>query len=293
MKTVYITGIAGLLGNTIANELRDRHHVTGADRNCVDVWGCEFDTLDLLDFGSVKKSIQKAKPDIIIHAAACVNVDLCETDSVLAKNMNVELTKAVTEAAKAQNAKVIYISSDAVFDGENTELYKEEDMTSPINEYARTKLLGEQITLGKSDTLVLRTNFYGLNIRDKKSFGEWIITALEQNETLNMFDDIFFSPLVANELAKIIELCIEKDLKGIYHACATGAISKYEFGVKTKEIFGIETGHIVKTNSSTASFKAKRSKHMGMSNCKLCKDLNITISTPIQGIELFKKMYHA
>lgn len=291
MKSIYITGIAGLLGNAIVKELKDQYLITGADRNNVDIWGCKYEQLDLLDFDSVRKSIQLIKPDVIIHAAACVNVDMCESNSILAKRMNVELTKVVVEVAKEIGAKIIYISSDAVFDGKSEKLYDENDLTNPINEYAKTKLLGERVALEKDDTLVLRTNFYGLNIRDKKSIGEWVVDALKQNETINMFEDIFFSPLLTSELSSIIGLCIEKDLIGIYHACATGAISKYEFGVAIKEIFGIESGIINRTNSDSADFIAKRSKHMGMSNKKIREALNISISTPRHGIEKFKRIY--
>ena len=82
-------------------------------------------------------------------------------------------------------------------------------------------------------------------------------------------------------------MVIEKDIEGLYHACGTGCITKYDFGVKLKEIFGIETGQIIKTTSESANFRAKRSKHMGMSNEKLKKLLDIHISTPEESIYKF------
>ena len=139
--------------------------------------------------------------------------------------------------------------------------------------------------------LVFRTNIYGQNIQDKKSFGEWIVSSLEEGKTLNMFEDIDFSPILVSDLAEIIYKALEVDLCGLYHVCATGCISKYEFGIKLKEIFNLHTGTINKAQSELMHFKAERSKHMGMSNEKIKKDLGIKIRTPEESIREFKRLY--
>jgi dTDP-4-dehydrorhamnose reductase len=288
---VYITGIAGLLGNNIVKELKDKYDVTGADRNDLDVYGIDYDVLDLLDEKCLAESIEKRKPDVIIHTAAMVNVDACEENPELAHRMNVELTGFLGKMARERNIQIIYISTDAVFNGTGAGLYNEEDTPDPVNVYGCTKLAGEKEILEYDKGLVLRTNIYGINLQDKQSFGEWIADSLYEDKTLHMFTDILFSPILVNELAKIIDRCIEKNLNGLFHVCGTGAMTKYDFGIALKDTFGIETGKIIASDSSIMKFKARRSKNMGMSNKKICDSLNITIRTPEESIKEFYHLY--
>ena len=164
-------------------------------------------------------------------------------------------------------------------------------MVNPLNIYAKTKYEGELFAKQNADSLILRTNIYGINVQNKKSFGEWVAKALENDEEINMFTDIVFSPILVNELAQIIDKCIDKDLSGLYHACATGAITKYNFGMILKDVFKIKTGKINKTTSSIMNFKAKRAKNMGMSNKKLREALDVDIRTPEESIEQFYQLY--
>ena len=165
------------------------------------------------------------------------------------------------------------------------------DKTSPINIYGETKLMGENIVRKNKKNLILRTNIYGFNIQNKNSFGEWIYTSLLEDKELQMFTDIDFSPILVNDLAEIIDLSIKKDISGLYHACGTGCISKYDFGCNLKEIFKISTGKITESNSENFSFKAKRAKHMGMDNKNLCAELSCEVRTPIESIKEFYRLY--
>lgn len=291
MKKIYITGIAGLLGSNIAIQLKSLYHITGVDLVEVDIPGVQCEVFDLLDFEKMKKSIEKEKPDVLIHTVAIVNVDKCEREPKLAKEINTQLTSNIADICAEHNIKMIYISTDSVFDGTSEKLYDEMDDVNPINEYAKTKYEGELYTGRYNNNLILRTNIYGLNIQNKKSFGEWIVSALEDGEELNMFEDIYFSPILVNDLAHIIDRCIKMDLKGLYHACGTGDISKYDFGVLTKKIFGIKTGKINRTTSESVKFAARRPKNMGMSNKKIYQELNIHIRTPEESIYEFHRLY--
>lgn len=188
---------------------------------------------------------------------------------------------------------MVYISSDAVFDGNSEKLYTEADETNPINVYGRSKLKGEQYVLSHAGNLVLRTNIYGRNVQDKQSFGEWIYYGLNDNESLHMFTDIDFSPILVNELAEIIFACYTSNLHGLYHACSTGCITKYDFATQLKKICNIDSGYVIPSVSDSAGLKAQRSKHMGMSNNKICDALGMKISTPVEGIHMFKKQMEA
>ena len=284
---IYITGILGMLGYNIAETLKDRCDIVGMDALDLEVEGMKYWKGSLFDHEGVEADILKEKPDVLIHTAALVNVDKCEEEPKSAEKLNALVTKDLAEICGKNSIKMIYISTDAVFDGEDSRLYTENDLTNPVNIYGVTKLNGEKYVLAYKRNVVLRTNIYGKNLQNKKSFGEWIYDELSNSNTINMFSDIDFSPILANELAEIIYMVIEKDIEGLYHACGTGCITKYDFGVKLKEIFGIETGQIIKTTSESANFRAKRSKHMGMSNEKLKKLLDIHISTPEESIYKF------
>lgn len=291
MKRIYITGSCGLLGSAIVKELSDKYELFGVDLININQQGCKTECFDLTNYELLRQNIIQVHPKILIHTAAAINVDRCEEDREYAYKLNVELTKKIVNICCEENIKLIYISTDAVYDGEKNGLYTEDDITNPINYYGETKLTGEDAVRTHPNNLILRTNIYGKNIQSKKSFGEWIVESLRENKELNMFTDIIFSPVLVNELAIIIDKCIERNLSGCYIACGTGSITKYDFGILTKEIFQISTGKINKSLSDDVDFKARRSKNMGMSNGKLCEELGIEISTPAESIEKFKKLY--
>ncbi len=290
---LYITGIAGLLGNNIVKKLVNRCEITGVDILDLKIPNICYEKFSLYETERLREHIVKVKPDAVIHTAAAVNVDECEENPEWAHKLNDEVTGNIAKMCNELGVKVVYISSDAVFDGGGggQKLYTETDAVNPLNVYAKTKLAGEQHILKYDRNLVFRTNIYGQNIQDKKSFGEWIVASLKEGKTLNMFEDIDFSPILVTDLAEIIYKALEADLCGLYHVCATGCISKYEFGIKMKEIFDIHTGNINKAKSEMMHFKARRSKHMGMSNDKIKHELGIKIRTPEESIQEFKRLY--
>ncbi len=278
-----------MLGYGIYSTLKSKAEIYGVDILNVEIPGLVYSKISLYDMDSVEKNILRIKPDVLIHTAALINVEECESNPEEAMRLNTYVTAQLSDICAKYKIKMIYISTDAVFDGIKRELYSEEDSVNPLNIYGKTKLEGESAVLKYETNLVFRTNIYGVNIQKKRSFGEWIYYSLVENKTLNLFTDIDFSPILVNELADLIFNACQKNLYGLYHACGTGCITKYDFGIMLKEIFQIETGNILKTTSDTASFKAQRSKHMGLSNQKLCEALEVKISTPKESIE---KFYH-
>ena len=291
MKKVYITGLAGLLGSNLAFLLKDSYEVYGADIVDVKMPGIHTAHYDILEEDKVREELVVTQPDIVIHTVAAVNVDLCEANPEFATRLNASSTQILTNICRELGIKLIYISTDAVFDPSENRLNTEKDQTNPKNEYGRTKLLGEQFALKVKENLVLRTNIYGCNIQNKLSFGEWIRTSLLEDQTLNMFSDIYFSPILVNDLAVLIDLCIKKKLCGLYHACGTGSVNKYEFGTYLKKEFQIETGTINKSASDNVTFQAPRSQYMGMSNEKIKQALNVSIRTPYESIQYFRQLF--
>ena len=284
---IYITGIAGLLGYSIYHCLKDKEKVDGFDIVETEDRGMSYHHISLFDTEAVEQELIRGKADVLIHTAALVNVDECEEHPEDAEKLNVWVTAQLAQICQRHHIKMVYISTDAVFDGEEERLYTEEDPTNPVNVYGRTKLEGEEFVLRYPDNLVFRTNLYGINIQKKQSFGEWIYQSLKEDQVLHMFTDIDFSPILAEELAELIYKACQKKLCGLYHACGTGCMAKYSFAVKLKEIFGLKTGRVEPSVSGDIALKARRSKHMGMSNQKLRRELQIEIRTPEEGIQRF------
>lgn len=295
MKRIYITGIAGLLGANIAYLLKERYEITGVDKVPFHPADIQCECFDLLDYSRLRESIVRCAPDYLIHTAALVNVDFCEQDRNLAYQLNSELSSVLAKICKEISCEMVYISTDAVFDGENGNLYTEDDAVLPINQYGKTKLLGEEAVLNNG-FLVVRTNIYGFNVQNKASFGEWIYQSLQRGEELNMFTDIKFSPILVNDLAEVLIQLLEKNKHGVYHVCASGSISKYDFGKYMQSVFSLSKGVIKQAVSDGFTFQARRSKDMGLSNSKVKTELGIEIAMPEESIqrffELYSKKYH-
>lgn len=289
MNRIYITGIAGMLGANIAYLLKDQCEIVGVDKVLFQADKIKCEQFDLLDYQKLRESILRAAPDVLIHTAALVNVDFCEEDQELAYQLNTELTVFLAKICDEISCKMVYISTDAVFDGEDKTLYREEDITHPVNQYGKTKWMGENEVL-KRNHLVVRTNIYGFNVQNKYSFGEWVYQSLQRGEILHMFTDIDFSPILVNDLTEVIVKLLEEDVKGVYHVCASGCISKYDFGKYLQSIFSLKEGWIEKSQSDHFPFKARRSKHMGMSNKKVRETLGISLPSPEESIERFYQL---
>lgn len=288
---ILITGIAGLLGCNLGYILNTNHQIIGIDRNPVLSKHIEIHQIDLRDIAKTDSLIIDQRPEVVIHCAAATNVDWCEENEEEAYILNTAVTKNLVEICNSYGGKLVFISTDAVFDGNKNDLCNEDDLPNPLNIYGITKMKAEEVVLKSPKNLVLRTNLYGYNVRKKYSLGEWIIDSLKKKKKISMFYDVYFSPILVNEIATIIIKLIELDAKGIYHVCGKGAISKYDFGMYLKEIFGIQKGHIERISIEDFKFKAMRAKNMGMSNEKLEKVMGFTINSPYESINLFKSFH--
>lgn len=292
MKKIYITGLAGMLGSNLAYLLKNEYEIYGCDRNVLDdmegVYGTVF---DIAKEGLLEQELLRIRPDVIINTAALVNVDGCEQNLLLAESMNAKLPERIRKVCEHIEAHLIQISTDAVYQDSEGVLHKEEDAIEPQNEYAKTKYQGELCVQDYPMTTVIRTNVYGFNMRDKCSFGEWVLKAFQNGTELNMVEDVKFSPILVNDLSAVIHKIIEQQVYGLYNVCATGGISKYEFGIYMREIFDYPEAIIHKITSEQLHLKAPRSKNMAMDNHKICEKLQMKIRTPQESIEEFKRLY--
>ncbi len=216
-----VTGVRGQLGYDVCKELRSR----GYD----DIVEANSSNMDITNAENVREFIDQAKPDVIIHCAAHTAVDKAEEDVENAFKINVEGTLNMTAAAKRNNAKLIYISTDYVFDGTKPldELYEVTDKANPKSIYGKTKYLGEQIARLYDKTFVVRTSWvFGIN---GKNFIKTMLNLSEKYPQLTVVCDQFGSPTYTVDLARLLVDMAETEKYGTYHANNSGYCNWAEF----------------------------------------------------------------
>jgi dTDP-4-dehydrorhamnose reductase len=170
----------------------------------------------------------------------------------------------VARAARAAGARLVHISTDHLFDGERPRR-REDAPLAPLNVYAKTKAEAEVAVLREHpEALVARTNFYGWGTSVRVSFSDWVLRALRGGAPLTMFTDVYFSPLFVDDLADAIVDLVERRVTGIVNVAADERLSKYDFALRTAEVFGLPAGKVYATSVERASLRAPRPKDMSL-----------------------------
>ncbi len=194
-------------------------------------------------------------------------------------------------AAALVRAKFLYISTDSVFDG-TVGLYDEVASPNPLNVYGRTKLAGEKVVKQHIvDHLIIRTNTYGWNARLKFSLAEWLLDRLNHGQIVPGFADIYFSPILVNDLADILVHMINSDLQGLYHVGACERCSKLDFAKMLCKVFDKDLNLIQPANSDEAGFKACRPKDTSLNIKKVEQVLGIPMPRVISGLLRFRQLF--
>jgi len=290
MKKILVTGAAGLLGANICFLLRDRYQIFALDTNKIDIQSVTSFTGSALDVALIEQLLQKEHIDVLFHCAAITDMDRCEKEYNYAYLVNQLLPKNLSYLCSKHAVKLVFISSDSVYCGSKLGLHPETDSLEPLSIYAKTKLGAEEHVLTDSRNLVVRTNMFGFNYRDKRSFGEWVVQSLQNNETLNMFYDIEFSPLFVNDLVAILDSCIQQDLFGLYNVGSRKPISKYDLGVTIQQVFALP-GFVNKASMTDFSYVAPRTKNMSLDVQKIEQTLGVRLPTPQEAVEHFYESY--
>lgn len=225
-----VTGVNGQLGHDVMMQLKEMD---------VDVITPRRNEFDLTNKEQVKKYIIREKPDVIIHCAAYTADDKAEDEKDLCYLVNVEGTRAVAEAAKEINAKVVYVSTDYVFDGLGQEPHSEEKEPNPINYYGYTKEQGEKIVRELIDKhFVVRTSWvYGLN---GNNFVRTMLKLAESRNEINVVSDQIGGPTYTKDLAEFIVKLVQTNSYGTYHGVNEGYCSWHEFAESIFEKSGIK-----------------------------------------------------
>lgn len=220
---------------------------------------------DIRDINLVEKVISYHKPDFIVNCAALTNIDQIEANPTEAYQVNGDGAKNVAMVANKEKIKLIHVSTDSVFDGRKG-MYSENDLPSPINEYAKSKKIGEDHVKEICERYVIvRTNFYGYNKQGKHLFN-WILTSLKNARPITGFYDVFFNPLEVENLSMmIIELGLNQ-YDGVIHLASDEIMNKYQYALKIAEILNFDKSLITKGSISDSNLLAKRPLNTTLSN---------------------------
>ena len=225
---VLVTGSSGMLGKDIIDAFSKRDNIVLHGIDLVDKSDGKDNIhhkIDLTDQKELEACLEMIDPDLIIHTAAIVNLNTCEENMDLATKLHIDSSRTLA----LHKVKIVYISTDSIFNGE-TGFYTEKSVPDPLNNYARTKLLGEYaIRANNPEHIIIRTNIYGFNIPLKGSLCEWAIKSFENNENINGFHDVVFNAIYTKQLADIVIKLVTTDFTGTINIASEDCISKYDF----------------------------------------------------------------
>jgi len=269
---ILVTGGSGLLAINWAMMLCDSYSVILAlhDRKIalvgVDVLQINLDLVDALVC-----VFDKLKPDIVVHTASLTNVEKCESSPALAQFVNVDLAANIAKACAVFGLPLVHISTDHLFQGAGS-LLDETAAISPVNVYGLTKADAESRVLDiYPGALVIRTNFYGWGTSYRHSFSDVIINALRSGKTMTLFHDVFYTPILIEELVLVVHQLLGKHENGVFHVVGDERISKYEFGMKLAREFRLDTSLIIAGSFADHASLVQRPRDMSLSNQKVCK----------------------
>lgn len=266
---IMVTGAYGQLGNALKRELEN-------DKN-LEVIYTDADVLDITDTLALNRFFEDHPVDMVVNCAAYTAVDKAESDDLKAAAINTGAVGNLGQAAAKHGFKVIHISTDYVFSGENFRPYKENDEPYPQCIYGRTKLEGEGLlTSFSNNAMIIRTAW--LYSEYGKNFVKTMLRLADEQDEINVVADQIGTPTYAGDLAHAIHRVISHDnwKPGIYHFTNEGVASWYDF---TKAIFDI-TGKSTKVNPiSTAQYPtpAKRPLYSVLSKEKIKRTFNLEI----------------
>ena len=231
---------------------------------------------DISILDSINIYLNKCKPNVIINCAAYTAVDKAENDFELADTVNHKAVSLIAEWCNYNNCNLLHISTDYVFDGNSSLPYFETDQTNPLNNYGKTKLLGDIACLrNKPSSIVIRTGWLYSGFGD--NFLLKMINLMQSKDEIKVINDQFGSPTHAEDLANVILHIIryKKWLPGVYNYTNRGNISWYDFANEIKAIYGFRTT-IKPISSKNYSQKAKRPKYSILDNSKIINLYNVT-----------------
>ncbi len=270
MPNLLITGGSGLLGLNWAVAMRERFSVVlGLHQRSISLAGVQSKLIDLTSVEKLASQLESARIASVVHAAGLTSVEQCELNPERAWYLNVDIAENVARACAKVDIPLVHISSDHLFSGKES-MSTEEASPSPVNVYGKTKAEAETHVLSAHPkTLVIRTNFYGWGTGYRRSFSDRIIDALRQHHSITLFEDVYYTPILVQELVQAVHELVDQRVTGVFNVVGNECLSKYEFGIRVADIFDLDTRLIRRGTLCTVPELVRRPHNMSLLNRKV------------------------
>lgn len=281
-ETWLVTGASGFLGANFGWHLKDRVHRVAMTRGGTTPSHFDSAVAALLEYpAAMADEVVRLQPAVIVHAAALSSHEQCEGDPAGARLANATATGHMAAAAEHVGARFVYISTDAVFDGERGH-YDEQDEPRPTSVYGQTKLLGEELAQQETEALVIRTNFFGWSPSGRRSILEFFVNELKAGNPVRGFTDFTTSSAYAQVLVEAIGDMLNAQASGVFHVTSPDSQTKFAFGVAVAEEFGLDPTLITPI---AADIHPPRSGDISLNVAKVQQLLGRDLPTMREGIQ--------
>ena len=289
-KKILFTGGSGLLALNWAIQIRYNYEVIlGLHKRDIYLKGTKSIKINLNSDQNISDFLTRIKPDILIHTAGLTSVEECELNPEQTNNINSFIPQLLAKHTKKLGIKFIHISTDHLFDG-LLSFAKEDTPISPVNEYGKSKALAEKVILNENTSaLILRTNFFGWGTSYRLSFSDIVLNTLRLNKKINLFKDVYYTPILINEFVELINILILNNDSGIFNIVSNERITKYQFGLLLAKKFGFNTNLIQKVSINDNHNLVQRPKDMSLNNKKVLSITRYNLLTLEQQIDLLKE----
>ena len=296
MRKILITGSNGLLGQKLIDRILTANNCEliatskGKNRHPIQR-GYIYEELDITNVIEINTIINRYQPDTIINTAAMTNVDTCETERDLCWLMNVTAVSFLIEACAKTNIRLLHLSTDFIFDGANGP-YTETDEPNPLSYYGESKLAAEKLLMRSNiKWAILRTIIvYGV-VRDlsRSNIVLWAKNALQKGEPINVINDQWRMPTLAEDLADICLLAADKEAQGVYNASGKDMLSIMEIVLAVADFYDLDKSLIHPISSASLNQSAKRPVKTGFILDKSIKDLGYAPHSFMEGLKIMDK----
>ena len=286
MKKILIIGGSGFVSTNLIKYLPENWEIFATyNSNIIKSEKIKSFKINLLETPEkIIPIIQNIKPDYIIDTVAFPSVDFCEENHAIADKLHIHATKIISKISNEINSKLLFLSTDAVFEGQLNKKYIETEITNPVNYYGFTKLKAEKIVLASSkNNVVLRTAvIYGVGIQSR--FTNWILSYLRDKKPVDPFVDQFNSPTLVDDLSQVKLKILKNVISGLFHATGPTCVNRYDFAVMLAKEFNLDSNLVKPVTSSQKKQNAPRPISTCLNSSKLEEEINFTFRDLKTGI---------
>lgn len=291
-STVLVTGGTGLLGKGMEETVPASVRLVSVHQRAYSIPGSRAEqiVLDLRDKRAVDALFAERKFDAVVHAAGIASVDFVEKNYAESLESNIVSTLNVTAACRRAGIHLVYVSTNAVFDGTKAP-YRETDAVNPVNKYGRLKVECERLveeTL-KHWTIIRPILMYGWNHAETRSNpATWIREKLSKNETVSLVTDVHENPLFNLQCGRALWAILEKRPEGVFHLAGSERVDRYQFGLAVAEAFGLDASLLKPVTSAAFPGIARRPPDTTFAVDRMARELGVAAMTLREGLSAMR-----